>query len=82
MAQDTRQDLVACFTWKEVTLGFPGLATRLAEPRRRVVPMAPSWRLRQNEVEDGQIDAMGYVGPCYPFFTVFYVLCLRGIVVF
>jgi hypothetical protein len=26
-----RRDLVACFTWKQVRLGFPSLALRLAE---------------------------------------------------
>jgi hypothetical protein len=31
--------------------------------------------------EDGYVDAMGYVGPCYPTFTVLDVLGLRGIVV-
>jgi hypothetical protein len=43
--------------------------------------VAPSWRLRQRQVENGQVDAMGYVGPCYPTFTVFNILDLRGIVV-
>jgi hypothetical protein len=28
---DMRQDLVACFTWKQVNLGFPSLASRLVE---------------------------------------------------
>jgi hypothetical protein len=32
-AWDTRRDLVACFTWKRVWLGFPSLASRLAESR-------------------------------------------------
>jgi hypothetical protein len=31
MAYDTRQDLASCFTWKQVGLGFPYLATRLVE---------------------------------------------------
>jgi hypothetical protein len=30
-AQDTRGDLAACFAWKQVGLGFPSLASRLAE---------------------------------------------------
>jgi hypothetical protein len=38
--------------------------------------------LRQNQVEDGWVDATGYIGSCYPYFAVFYVLCPRGIVVF
>jgi hypothetical protein len=30
-AQDTHRDLAAYFTWKQVGLGFPSLASRLAE---------------------------------------------------
>jgi hypothetical protein len=41
----------------------------------------PSWRMRQRQVEDGRVDAMGYVRPCYPNFAVFNVLCPRGILV-
>jgi hypothetical protein len=37
--------------------------------------------LHQRQVEDGRIDAMGCVGPCYPTFAVFIVLGPRGIVV-
>jgi hypothetical protein len=44
--------------------------------------MAPSRRLRRRQVEDGWVDAMDGVGPCYPTFTVFNVLVSRGIVVF
>jgi hypothetical protein len=43
--------------------------------------VAPSRRMRQRQVEDGRVDAMGYVGPCYPTFAVFNVLDPRGIVV-
>jgi hypothetical protein len=32
---DARQDLVACFTEKQVRLGFSSLALRLAEVRHR-----------------------------------------------
>jgi hypothetical protein len=42
--------------------------------RRR---LASRWR----QVEDGQVDAMGCVGPCYPTFVIFNVLGPRGIVV-
>jgi hypothetical protein len=38
------------------------------------VHMAPSWRLRQRKVEDGRVDATGYVRPYYPTFVVFNVL--------
>jgi hypothetical protein len=41
-------------------------ALKLAEARRRVVYVAPSWRLHQDQVEDGRVDAMGCVEPFYP----------------
>jgi hypothetical protein len=44
--------------------------------------VAPSQRLHRDQIEDGRVDATGYVRPCYAYFIVFYVLCLRGIVVF
>jgi hypothetical protein len=80
--RDMHRDLVACFTWKKVALGFSSLASRLAEARWRVVHMAPSWRLCQDQVEDGRVDAMGCVGPYYPCFVIFHVLDRRGVVVF
>jgi hypothetical protein len=43
--------------------------------------VAPSQRLRQREVEDERVGAMGCVGPCYPNFAIFNVLGPRGIVV-
>jgi hypothetical protein len=42
--------------------------------------VAPSRRLRQRQVEDGLVDAMDCVGPCYPTFVIFNVLDSRGIV--
>jgi hypothetical protein len=42
MARDTRRDLSACFVWKQIVLGFPSLASKLADARRRVVHVAPS----------------------------------------
>jgi hypothetical protein len=66
----------------QVALGSPSLALRLTEVRRRVVHVASSRRLRRDQVEDGRVDAMGYVRPCYPYFIVFYVLDPSGIVVF
>jgi hypothetical protein len=56
------------------------LASRLAETRRRVVHVAASQRLRRSQVENGRVDATGYVGYCYPYFTVFISLDSRGIV--
>jgi hypothetical protein len=82
MAWDTRRDLATYFTWKQVTLGFSSLALRLAEARRRVVHVAPSWMLRQNQAEDGRVNAKDCVRPDYLYFAVFYILVPRGIVVF
>jgi hypothetical protein len=82
MAQDTHRDLAACFAWKQVTLGFLSLASRLVEVRRWVVHVAPSQRLRRDQVEDGRVGAMGCIIPCYPYFTIFCVLGPRGILVF
>jgi hypothetical protein len=80
-ARDTHWDLAACLAWKQVWLGFPSLVWRLVEARQRVVHVAPSRRLRRRQAEDGRVNAMGYVRPCYRTFTVFNVLCTRGIVV-
>jgi hypothetical protein len=44
--------------------------------------MAPSQRLRRDQVKDERVDATGCVGPYYPYFAVFYVLGSRGILVF
>jgi hypothetical protein len=54
---------------------------KLAETRQWVVHVAPSRGLRQRQVKDGRINAMGCVGSCYPSFTVFNVLDHRNIVV-
>jgi hypothetical protein len=78
---DTRRDLAPCFAWQKVRLGFPSLTSRLAEAQRRVVHVAPSRRLCRVEAEDGRIDAMGCVGPCYHCFAVFFLLDPMGIVV-
>jgi hypothetical protein len=82
MMRDKRQDLAACFIWKQVALGFPSLASRLAEARRRVVHVTSSRRLRRNQLEDGWIDTTGCIRYCYPYFIIFYVLYHRDIVVF
>jgi hypothetical protein len=71
MARGTRRDVVACFTWKQVRVGFPSLASRLVEARRWVVHVAPSQRWCEDQVKDGRVDATGCVRPCYPYFTVF-----------
>jgi hypothetical protein len=38
--------------------------------------------VHRDQVEDGQVDVIGCVGPCYPYFTIFYVLATMSIVVF
>jgi hypothetical protein len=81
MAWDMCRDLAACFNWKQVALGFSSLSSKLVEARRRVVHVASSRRLRQDQVEDRRVDAMGCVRAYYSYFVVFYVLGNRGIVV-
>jgi hypothetical protein len=81
-ARDTRQNLAACFAWKQVTLGFPSLASRLTEVRWWVVHVASLRRSCVVQVKDGRIDATSCVRPCYSYFIMFYVLDPRGIVVF
>jgi hypothetical protein len=56
--------------------------TKLAEARRQVVHVPPSWMSREDEVKDGQIDAMGCIELCYHCFTIFYVLGSRGMIIF
>jgi hypothetical protein len=46
-----------------------------------MVHVTSSRGLRQIQVEDEHIDAMECGGSCYPYFTVFTLLVLRGIVV-
>jgi hypothetical protein len=79
--RDLLLDLAVCFTWKQVRLWFPSLASRLTEARWRVVHVAPSHRLGRSQVKDGWVDAMGCIGPCYPCFTIFVLLDHRGIIV-
>jgi hypothetical protein len=40
-------------------------ASKLAEAQWWMVHVPPSWRSRE--------DATDYVGPCYPYFIVFYI---------
>jgi hypothetical protein len=82
MVWDAHRDLVACFVWKQVRLGFSSLTSRLVEARRRVVHVAPSCMLRRDQVEDGRVNVMGCIGPCYPCFAVFIVLGLKDNLVF
>jgi hypothetical protein len=41
----------------------------------RMVYVASSRRSRGDEAEDEQVDAMGCIGPCYPYFCCFH--CIR-----
>jgi hypothetical protein len=82
MAWDTHRELAACFTWKQVALWFSSLASTLVDARRWVVYVAPSQRLRQNQIKNGRVDTTGCVGPCYTYFAVFYLLDPRSIVIF
>jgi hypothetical protein len=50
---DMCRDPTNCFTLKQVGLGFPSLTSRLVKARRRVVHVAPSRRLRRDQVKDG-----------------------------
>jgi hypothetical protein len=77
----TECDLAACFTWKQVWLGFSTMASRLAEARWRVVHVALSQRLHRSQVEDKHVDVMGCVRPYYHCFAIFILLDPRGIVV-
>jgi hypothetical protein len=51
------------------------------EARWWVVHMTPLRRLRQKQVEDEQVDVMGYVGPYFPTFAIFNILDTKFIVV-
>jgi hypothetical protein len=46
-----------------------------------VVHVAPSQKLCRRQAEDEWVDATGCVGPCYPCFTIFFLLGPRGVVV-
>jgi hypothetical protein len=73
-SRGTRQDLAACFTWKEVALRFFNLALRLEEAGRRVLHVVPSQISCEDQIEDGWVDEMGCVEPYYIYFTI---LCIR-----
>jgi hypothetical protein len=51
----------------------------LAEALRWVVHMASSRSSHGDQVEDGRVDAMGYVGPFYLKIVVLYVLEHMGL---
>jgi hypothetical protein len=43
-----------------------------------MVHMTSSWRLREDEAEDGWVDATGCIRLFYPNFVVFFVLGHKG----
>jgi hypothetical protein len=59
---------------KQVELGFPSFASKLAEERRRVTHVPSSRRSRRDEAEDVQIDVTGCIRLFYPNFAIFVVL--------
>jgi hypothetical protein len=61
MARDTHRDLVACFAWKQVRLGFPNFASKLVEERRWVVHVASLQR--SSEGPNPQLSSVP--GSCY-----------------
>jgi hypothetical protein len=73
-ARDTCQDLVVCFTQKQVGLGFPSFASKLVEERRWVVHVVSLRRSRESEAKDDRFDGVGCdaaeVKPNYPSLDV------------
>jgi hypothetical protein len=45
-------------------------------------PRCISWKSCEDQVEDRQVDAMGYIGLCYPYLSIFFILGTRGILAF
>jgi hypothetical protein len=78
--------LVACFVIKQVRLGFPSFASKLAKERQQVVHVVSSQRSRGCEVKDGRFDGVRCdtveVRPNYPSLDVIFLLAHRGILVF
>jgi hypothetical protein len=47
-----------------------------------MVHVASSRRLHRDEVQDGRVDTMSYIGPFYKKIIIFYVLIIRGNLIF
>jgi hypothetical protein len=58
------------------------LALKLVEERRRVMHVTSSRRSHEDKVEDGRVDATGFIGLFYPNFAIFVVLGPKSILVF
>jgi hypothetical protein len=84
--EHTRQHPVACFVVKQVGLGFPSFASKLAKEGRRVVHVASLRRSRGSEAKDNWFDGVGSsaaeVGPNYPSLDVILLSAHRSILVF
>jgi hypothetical protein len=84
--EDTRRHPVACFFTKQVGLGFPSFASKLAKVQWRMVHVASSRRSCGSEAKDGRFDGVGCgaakVGPNYPSLVIVFFLDHRGILVF
>jgi hypothetical protein len=71
---------------KQVGLGFPNFASKLANEQRQVGHVASSQRSRGSKAKDGWFDGVRCdaveVGPNYPSLDVIFLLAHRGILVF
>jgi hypothetical protein len=84
--EDTHRHPAACFVVKQVELGFPSFASKLAKERRQVVHVASSQRSRGSKAKDGQFDGVRCgsvkVRPNYPSLDIIFLLAHMGILVF
>jgi hypothetical protein len=75
-----------CFVVKQVGLGFPIFATKLAKEQWWVMHVASSRRLHGSEAKDGRFGGIECstmeVRPNYPSLHVIFLLAYRGILVF
>jgi hypothetical protein len=72
--RDMCWDLAAYFSWKQVMLGFSQSDLKTSGGAIWVVHVASSW-LHGSEAEDGWIDVMSCVEPCYPLsFSLYYII--------
>jgi hypothetical protein len=71
---------------KQVRLGFPSFASKLAKEQWWVVRIASSRRSHESEVKDGMFDGVGFgaveVRPNYPSLDVIFLLAHRDILIF
>jgi hypothetical protein len=76
MERGTRRDLVTCFARVfQSDLKTSGDATRM-------VYVTSLRRLHRCQVKDERVDVMCCIGPFYPTFAIFIVLCPMSILVF